>query len=156
MWMARWRTRSLWIVIDDNFFYKFVSNGTTRVYEIHKFVGKYIMEQCDALCYSFILKHTLLTIAIMLEMWTLKQRRRTGGNGSTNSSSNIRHRVSSSSVEKSVWCPLFFSLYINEFLYIWVFTLRSFYWKSIPWCLWITWLAPSLTVVYMYVRLKAW
>ena len=31
-----------------------LTNGTTLVHEIHKLVGKYIMEQCDFdLCYSF-------------------------------------------------------------------------------------------------------
>ena len=44
------RTGSLLMRIAHNLF----TNGTTLVHEIHKLVGKYIMEQCDVdLCYSF-------------------------------------------------------------------------------------------------------
>ena len=43
----------------------FFTNMTTLVHEMYTFVGKYIMEQYDVdLCYSFILKHDLLTISM--------------------------------------------------------------------------------------------
>ena len=64
----------------------FVINGTTLVHDIHELVGKYIMEQCDVdFCYNFLCSNTIYSTIP-------KQRRRTR---STNSSLNIRHRVSS-------------------------------------------------------------
>ena len=58
--MARLRTGAIMltnrVIIDKNCPYLpiIAHNGTTLVHEIHKLVGKYIMEQCDVdLCYSF-------------------------------------------------------------------------------------------------------
>ena len=73
------------------------TNVATLVHTIHELVGKYIMEHCDVdLRYSFILKRNVFN---HFQSGNVNSQTRTR-TVSNNSSSNICHRVSSTSVKE--------------------------------------------------------
>ena len=80
--MARLRTGAIVLtnrVIIDNNCHNLFPNGTTLVHEIHKVVGKYIMERCDVdLCDSFNTETRFIELFPYRKCEHPKQRRRTG------------------------------------------------------------------------------